>query len=138
MSKCYPIVSSVLCRLGRTIFHRRPYLIPASPGCSLALQISSQLFSCSQEGSGLGVAFVRPTPPVSKNIKSPYSISFFALNGHYSFANQYTFGKPRDSSNIKRLFPLHNTYRRRLEQSRKEKSSLSFSNSERHTLQYRL
>ena len=30
------------------------------------------------------------------------------------------------------------TYRRRLEQRRNEKSSLSFSNRERHTLQYRL
>lgn len=55
------------------------YLRPARAGRSLARQISSQLLSGSQFGSGLATLFCRPTPPVSRNINSGYSISFLAL-----------------------------------------------------------
>jgi hypothetical protein len=55
------------------------YLSPLKAENSLALQISSQLLSCSQVGSGFFSALLRLTPPVKRNISSWYSISFLAL-----------------------------------------------------------
>lgn len=56
------------------------YFIPRKPGSSLALQISSQHLSCSQLGSGFGIVFSKPTPPVIKKMKSVYLISLLALD----------------------------------------------------------
>lgn len=56
------------------------YLNPLKAGNSLARQISSQLLSCSQVGSGFFSALLRLTPPVKRNISSWWSTSCFALS----------------------------------------------------------